>query len=98
MPKYLLLWEVAPSKLPIDPKERGAAWSAMLDMVKQGIKEGITIDWGSFLGEGRGYSITEVSEMELEKRLQRFVPFVTFKVHRIMSVEQIAEVAKSLTE
>ena len=42
MPKYLLLWEVDPSKLPIDPKERGAAWSAMLDMVKQGIKEGKT--------------------------------------------------------
>ena len=98
MPKYLLLWEADPSKLPIDPKERGAAYSALLDMVKQGIKEGTTIDWGSFLGEGRGYSIHEGSEMELEKKLQRYVPFVTFKVHRVMSVEQLAEVAKSLTE
>lgn len=98
MAKYLVLWEADPSKLPIDPKERGAALSALLDMVKQDIKEGITIDWGSFLGEGRGYSVDEESEMELEKRLQRYVPFVTFKVHRIMSVEQIAEVAKSLTE
>jgi len=98
MPKYLLLWEADPSKLPIDPKERGAALSALLDMVKQGIKEGTTIDWGSFLGEGRGYSIHEGSEMELEKKLQRYVPFVTFKVYRVMSVEQVAEMAKSLTE
>jgi len=98
MPKYLLLWEADASKLPIDPKERGAALSALLDMTKQGIKEGTTIDWGKFLGEGRGYSIHEGSEMELEKKLQRFVPFVTFKVYRVMSVEQVAEMAKSLTE
>ena len=98
MSKYLLLWETDPSKLPIDPKERGAAYSALLDMVKQGIKEGTTIDWGSFLGEGRGYSIHEGSAMELEKKLEQYVPFVTFKVYRVMSVEQLAEVAKSLTE
>ncbi len=98
MPKYLLLWEVDPSKLPIDPKERGAAWSAMLDMVKQDIKEGVITDWGSFLGENGGYMVYKGSEMELEKRLQQYVPFVTFKTHRIMSVEQMAELAKSLTE
>ena len=98
MPKYLVLFELDNSKVPIDPKERGAAWSAMLDMVKQDIKEGVTIDWGTFIGETRGYAIHEASEMELEKRLQRYVPFVTFKAHRIMSVEQIAELAKSLTE
>ena len=98
MPKYLVLWEADPSKQPIDPKERGAALSALLDMVKHGIKEGTTIDWGSFLGEDRGYSISEVSEMELEKKLYRYAPFITFKVHRVMSVEQLAELAKSLTE
>jgi len=98
MAKYLLLWELDTSKVPIDPKERGAAWSAMLDGVKQDIKEGVYIDWGSFLGENRGYMVYEGSEMELEKHLQQVVPFITFKVYRIMSVEQIAELAKSLTE
>ena len=97
MAKYLLLWELDRSKTPIDPKERGAAWGAMLDKVKQDIKEGVTIDWGSFLGVNGGYMVYEGSEMELEKRLQQYVPFVTFKTYRIMSVEQIAELAKSLT-
>ena len=98
MAKYLLLWEVDTSRTPIDPKERGEAWSAMLDMVKQDIKDGVTKDWGSFLGEDRGYMVYEGSEMELEKGLQQYVPFVTFKTYRIMSVEQMAELAKSLTE
>ena len=98
MAKYLVLFELDRSKTPIDPKERGAAWGAMLDMVKQDIKEGVTTDWGSFLGENGGYMVYKGSEMELEKRLQQYVPFVTFKVYRIMSVEQMAELAKSLTE
>ena len=98
MAKYLVLWEVDTSRTPIDPKERGAAWGAMLDMDKQDIKDGFTKDWGSFLGENGGYMVYEGSEMELEKKLQRYVPFVTFKVYRVMSVEQIAELAKGLTE
>ncbi len=98
MPKYLLLWELDRSKTPIDPKERGVAWGAMLDMVKQDIKEGVTTDWGSFLGENGGYMVCEGSEMELGKFLEQYVPFVTFKVYRVMSVEQTAELAKSLTE
>jgi len=98
MPKYLVLFEIDNSKVPIDPKERGESWGTMLDMVKQDIKDGVTLDWGSFLGENRGYMVCEGSEMELEKYLQRVVPFVDFKVYRIMSVEQMAELAKSLTE
>jgi len=98
MAKYLVLFKLDRSKIPIDPKERGAAWGAMLDMLKQDIKEGVTIDWGSFLGENGGYMVCEASEMELGMRLEQYVPFVTFKVYRVMSVEQIAELAKSLTE
>jgi len=98
MPKYLVLFELDNSKVPIDPKERGESWGAMLDMVKQDIKDGVILDWGTFLGENRGYIICQASERELEKYLQQYVPFIIPKVYRIMSVEQIAELAKSLTE
>ena len=98
MPKYFMTWEVDPTRVPIDPKERGALWSGMLEIVKQNIKEGTTSDWGCFVGEASGYSVSEQSEMELAKELQQFYPFVTFKVHQVMSVDEMAEVAKSMME
>ncbi len=98
MPKYLMTWEVDPSRVPTDAKERGAMWSMMLETVKQDIKEGRANDWGCFVGETRGYSIGEQSEIDLAKNLQRFYPFVTFQVHQVMSVDEMAEVAKSMTE
>lgn len=97
MPKYFMLWEVDPSAMPADPKERGALWLGMTEMVKQDIKEGRTSDWGCFVGETNGYAVGEQSEIDLAKDLQRFYPAITFRVFQVMSVDQIAEVAKSLT-
>lgn len=98
MPKYLMLFEVNSSMMPADPKERGTLWGGMMEMLKQDVKEGKMSDWGCFVGETNGYSIGEQSEVDLAKDLQRFYPFVTFKVFQVMSIDQIAEVAKSLTE
>jgi len=98
MGKYLILWELNLDKAPDDPKERGAGWLAMMEMIKEEIKEGRTTDWGCFVGETKGYTVGEQSDVELAKELQRYFPFVTFEVRPVMSVDQIAEVAKSLTE
>ena len=98
MAKYLILWEVDPSRAPEDAKERGGAWGLMLDMIKQDMKEGTMIDWGSFVGEGSGYAVAEQDDLELSKNLQRYFPYVIFTVKSVMSVDQVAEVAKSLTE
>ena len=97
MAKYLILWEVDPSRAPEDPKERGEGWTLMLDMIKEDIKEGTMIDWGSFVGEGSGYAVAEQDEVELSKNLQRYFPYVSFTVKSVMSVEQTAEMAKALT-
>lgn len=83
---------------PIDPKERGALWGGMVEIIKQEMKDGITSEWGAFVGEARGYSIGEQSIVDLAKTLQQFYPFVTFQVHQVMSIDEMAEVAKSLTE
>ena len=98
MPKYFMTWEVDPSRIPTDRKERGALWSGMVEMVKQEIKDGTTSDWGCFVGEPRGYSIGEESALDLSKSLQQFYPFITFQVHQVMSADEAAELAKSLME
>jgi len=96
MPKYFMTWEVDPTRVPIDPKERGALWSGMLEIIKKQMKDGTTTDWGAFVGEASGYSVGEQSQIDLAKTLQQFYPFVTFQVHQVMSIDEMAEVAKSL--
>jgi hypothetical protein len=97
MAKYFMLWEVDPSKVPVNAKERGAAWLAMTNMIKQDMKEGKITDWGCFAAETNGYAVSTQTDVELAKNLQRFFPMVTFKVHQVVSLDQVAEVAKSLT-
>ena len=98
MGKYLLLWEADRTKVPVNPKERGAGFNMLLEMVKQDIKNGKTKDWGAFVGELRGYSVVEGTEVEIMNGLQRFFPFVSFKVHPIASVTQVEESMTALTK
>ena len=98
MGKYLLLWEIDATKIPVSPKERGAGWNTLMQMVKQDIKKGVTKDWGSFVGELSGYAVDEGSELEVMNALQQYFPFVHFKVHPIASVSQVEEMIKALTK
>ena len=98
MGKYLLLWEVDHTKVPVNPKERGVGFNMLLEMVKQDIKKGITKDWGGFVGELSGYSVVEGTEVEIMNQLQQFVPFIRFKVHPIASVSQVEEMIQALNK
>jgi hypothetical protein len=54
------------------------------------------VDWGAFVGESRGYTIHEGSEVEVALALQQFVPFVSYKVHPVATISQIDELVESL--
>ncbi|MFA7705906.1 MAG: hypothetical protein WCX91_02200 [Candidatus Omnitrophota bacterium] len=98
MGKYLLLWEIDRTKIPMDPKERSIGFNMLLDIVKQDIKKGITKDWGAFPGEFYGYSIVEGTEVEIMKLVQQYTPFVFFKVHPVASITHTEEMLKALTK
>lgn len=97
MARYLLLWEIDQTKIPINPKERGAGWAALMKMVRHDREKGLTKDWGSFVGETKGYAINEGSELDVMKGLQQYVPFVRFQVIPIASEDQVNEMVKALT-
>ena len=40
MGKYLVLWQLDPSRLPVDPKERGTGWGVLMEMVKKDLEKG----------------------------------------------------------
>ena len=96
MPKYLVLWEIDQTKIPLGRKDRGMGWIGLLNMVKEEIKQGVTKEWGTFVGETNGFSIFEGTEVELSNALQNYVPFGIFEVKQIMSIEQTEEVIKAL--
>jgi len=98
MGKYLSLWEIDRTKIPMDPKERGVGFNMLMEMVKQDMKKGITKDWGAFVGEMNGYSVLEGTEVEILKQVQQYTPFVYFKVYPIASVAQAEEMIKALTK
>jgi hypothetical protein len=98
MGKYLALWEIDQTKVPINFQERGAAWGALMDMIKEDLKKGILKDWGAFVGELNGYSISEGTEVEIGNMIQRYLPWVIFKGHAIASVTQVDEIVKALTK
>ena len=97
MGKYLVLWEVDQTRIPVDPKERQAAWSLLMAVVRQDIEKGIVKDWGAFVGEGKGYSINEGTEVELMSALQQFVPYCSYTVHPIATEDQVNEMVKALS-
>ena len=97
MGRYLLLWELVPSRVPVNPQERGDAWSVMTAMVKQDLKKGILKDWGSFVGQEEGYAVIEGTEVEVASSIQKYVPYVYFQTHPVATVNQIDEVIKTLS-
>ena len=96
MGKYLVIWEMDNSRLPIDRKERAAGLGPLVAMVKQDIEKGKIKDWGNFVGESRGYNIFEGTEIEVMNHVQQFVPFADFEVHAIASISQVEEMIKAL--
>jgi hypothetical protein len=98
MGKYLALWEIDQTRIPVDPKERGAGWSALMVMVRKNLEIGLTKDWGAFVGEASGYAIYEGTELEVMNAIQQYIPFASFQVHPIASVDQVSEMIESLSK
>ena len=97
MGKYLMIWDLNLALTPVDPKERAAGYELLMAMVKQDVEKGLSKDWGNFVGESSGYCIVEGSMVEINKMVQQYSPYVSFKTHPVVSVEQVDEVIKSMT-
>jgi hypothetical protein len=95
MAKYLILWEIDPARVPVNAKERGTAWLALAEMVKADMKKGITKDWGSFIGELKGYSIGEGTEVNIATQLMQYAPYVKFEVRAVATLAQVEEAIKA---
>ncbi len=96
MAKYLLLWKLDRSRYSDNPRERGAGWSKLMEVVKKDLEKGGMKDWGVFAGEGRGYSVFEGSAEDLHLFIQKYIPFVIFETHPVIDAGNAHEVIKKL--
>jgi hypothetical protein len=98
MPRYLMTWELDQTKIPIDPKERAATWFPMIQMVKQDMQSGKLKEWGTHIGEMKGFGVYEGSEEEAGRMVQKYVPFVQFTTHPIITIDQMEKLAKEMAQ
>jgi hypothetical protein len=84
-------------KIPVDFKERGKGWAQLMGMVKQHMEKGIMKDWGSFVGEMKGYCVVEGTEVEIGSLSQPYTPYVFSETHPVSSAGQVDEIIKSLS-
>jgi hypothetical protein len=98
MTMFLLLWEMDISRAPLDPKERLAGWTKLLNMAKDDLESGGLKDWGEFPGEYAGYAIMEGTELDVLIGTERYVPFVRFETHPVLSLSQVFEGMKALSQ
>ena len=97
MGKFFLKWRLDTSRIPIDPQERGAGWTLLMNMVKDDRENGILQDFGAFPAEGDGYFIVEGSNLDVMKMTNKYVPYVSFEIYPVATILECDEFLKSMT-
>lgn len=96
MSKFYMKWQLNPQFIPTDPKEMAKLWLAMLDLVKADLKTGVIKEWGMCSDSSAGYAFSELSEVDLNTALLKWMPYVQFDIKPVLNVDQtIASIKKA---
>ena len=94
MARYHLNWKLDPSRVPVDPKERSAAWGLMMGMIEKDKEKGVLKDWGAYTSEGRGFCILDGTQLEMMQMTEQYTPYVQFETNPVSSIGEIKELLK----
>jgi hypothetical protein len=94
--KYLTLWEMDMSRIPTDPQQSGAVMMKMIEMTKQWLKDNPGAEWGSFIGEHKGFVLGGRTPQDIMKTTMMFSPYIKFKVYQAASADEVEENIKSM--
>lgn len=95
--KYFSLWELDMSRMPVDAKERNEIMMNLIKVTRQWKKDHPDGDWGSFIGENKGFSMGG-NPQDIMKLNMIFAPYVHFKVYQAASIEEVEEMRTSLMQ
>lgn len=97
MSKYLILWELNICLIPENPEKQMVFFTRLMNMVSEDFKIGL-VDWGEFAGGHSGYAISEGTEKEIALSLMKYSPYIKFVVNPVLSVSQVEENMKMLSQ
>jgi hypothetical protein len=96
MGRYLTMWEADESRIPVNPEERKVGWLGAIEMTKQEMKAGLTKDWGVFLGQTKGFTISEGTEEDVIRETMKYIPYFRFKIYPLVSIEKLEAAIKAM--
>jgi hypothetical protein len=94
MTKFYMRWHLNPTFIPTNPEERVKLWMSMLELVKADLKSGALSDWGMCSDSSGGYGFAETDEKTLHTTILRWIPYVSFDIKPVLSVDQVMESIK----
>jgi len=92
--KFVTLWELDRTRIPDDPEEQFRYWNILVNMIKEDIKNGRTIDFGMFTGGFEGYVIREGTELEIQMEISKYSTISNHKTYSILSISHLEEMLK----
>lgn len=95
MTKFLTLWETDTTRIPDSPKEQIQYYTMLVNMIKEDLKTGKTLDFGLFAGRLGGYVIREGTEQEIHAEIIKYSPYTTFKTYPVLSITHLEEILKA---
>lgn len=98
MAKFLVVWRINASRLPVSPQERAGLYAKLTGLVKESMRVGKLKDWGIEPSGSGGYAIFEGTEVEANIEVSKYIPYVSFEVRPVLTVEQTEEVLKALSQ
>jgi hypothetical protein len=90
-------WHLNHAFIPTNPEERVKLWMAMLEMVKADLKSGALRDWGMCSDDSGGYAFAETDEKTLHTTILRWIPYVSFNIKPVLTVDQTMESIRQAT-
>ena len=95
MTKFLTLWEIDRSRIPDSPEEQIRYHTMLLNMIKEDMKSGRTLEFGMFVGGFEGYVIREGTEQEIHMEISKYAKFTIHKTYPILEISQLDEMLKA---
>lgn len=95
MSKFYITWSLDRSHIPADQAQRGQFFMQLLEKISHDLESGAMKDWGVIPGQAEGFCVAECETKELMPLLLKFVPFIKFDTHPMLSAhEAISEMRK----
>jgi hypothetical protein len=94
MAKFLILWHLNPTAVPLDPAEHAKLNEMLYARIDNMLKKGEIMEFGFFLEGSSGYAISEGESADTFNLLTGFFPIIRFEPREIIPYKTGKEILR----